>query len=119
MKTIEERCESLRQFVRMFRAGGCRRLSAGELCVCPLCEIDALYCEIDRMREIIITCGSRVGAMQNGKTILDFQAVWLEQERSHVARLKVENSAMREMLDRMKIAECPQFVHTEAEDDGS
>lgn len=119
MRTIEERCENLRQFVRMFRAGGCRRLSAGELCVCPLCEIDALYCEIDRMREIITTSGSRVGAMQNGKTILDFQTVWLDQERSHVARLKAENDRLRCQLNMMKIAAHPQIVVEEAEDDGS
>ena len=41
--------ERLRNFIQKNLNGGCKMLSLGDDCVCPLCDFDRLVEEIDRL----------------------------------------------------------------------
>ena len=52
-QTIQARAEQLKAFVRQHQAGGCRMLSEGNACACPLCAVDSLLTEITRLQQPI------------------------------------------------------------------
>ena len=40
----------LRAFIREQKPGGCRRLSVGNACICPLCDLDNLVTALSEAR---------------------------------------------------------------------
>lgn len=59
--------DRLREFIRSCLSGGCRMLSKGAACWCPLCDVDRLVAELDAARADLRTYGqhtpecSRIG----------------------------------------------------------
>lgn len=49
MEEIRARAERLRAFARDHKPGSCRVLSQGEACECPLCDVDVLLAELQRL----------------------------------------------------------------------
>jgi hypothetical protein len=73
---------------------------------CPFCERDALRAEVELLKELL--CSKLEDYNAEGKTILDFYAVWHRQDKDALTRSKAELAAAVDAL--RKIATHPIYV---------
>lgn len=89
-----QRAERVKAFIREHQSGGCKMLSQGDACQCPLCDVDTL---VAALRSELTTNV----ALTNGQLVLQNQA----EDREAGLLLKLEAAEARLLVIAQERAE--------------